>query len=86
MTLRDLIFIEDGNTDRLENGFINFQKMRMVARAITQLQTYQMMPFNLVSLENVQTFLETACPPNIEDEDAVYAKSLECESNNQSKK
>jgi len=30
--LRDLTFIEDGNPDICENGMINFEKMRMIAK------------------------------------------------------
>lgn len=39
--LRDLLFIEEGNRDVLENGMINFDKMRMVAGVFTSLQKCQ---------------------------------------------
>jgi hypothetical protein len=44
--LRDLLFIEDGNPDRLENGMFNFHKLRMVANVITQIQYFQEKPYN----------------------------------------
>ena len=81
VTLRDLIFIEDGNKDRLETGMINFHKMRLVANAITQLQTFQITPFNFHPLKNVQIFLASGTPERVEDEDVLYSKSSEYESN-----
>eukprot|EP01111_Echinosteliopsis_oligospora_P014269 TRINITY_DN5343_c0_g1_i1.p1 TRINITY_DN5343_c0_g1~~TRINITY_DN5343_c0_g1_i1.p1 ORF type:complete len:787 (+),score=167.94 TRINITY_DN5343_c0_g1_i1:194-2554(+) len=45
--LSDLTFIEEGNVDRLENGYINFFKCRMVAEVIKEVQQYQQKPYNL---------------------------------------
>lgn len=60
---------------------INFHKMRLVANAITQLQTFQMTPFNFYTLKNVQIFLASGTPERVEDEDILYSKSSEYESN-----
>eukprot|EP01132_Coremiostelium_polycephalum_P007683 gene7683-9451_t len=55
--LSDLTFIEEGNPDKLENGFINFFKCRMVAEVIKEIQQYQQQPYNLISVPEVTSTL-----------------------------
>ncbi len=56
--LRDLLFIEEGNADRLENGMIHFQKMTMVASIIHKIQGFQNSPFQFLEVEQIQKFFE----------------------------
>ncbi len=44
--LRDLTFIEDGNQNYISEGIVNFQKMKMLAKALSELQRYQRRPFS----------------------------------------
>lgn len=55
--LSDLTFIEEGNQDCLENGYINFFKRRMVAEVIKEIQQYQQCPYNLQVVPSIQKYL-----------------------------
>jgi len=55
--LSDLTFIEEGNPDFLENGFVNFIKSKMVADVIRQIQRFQKRPFNLKTVPSIQQYL-----------------------------
>src|SRR5690349_18661050 len=54
--LRDLLFIEEGNPDRMENGMVHFQKMTMVGSIITRIQTFQMLPYRITPIEEILQF------------------------------
>ncbi|KAF2070563.1 hypothetical protein CYY_008110 [Polysphondylium violaceum] len=51
--LSDLTFIEEGNPDKLENGFVNFFKCRMVAEVIKEIQQFQQQPYNLTVIPEI---------------------------------
>mmetsp|Transcript_18262 Transcript_18262/g.25578 ORF Transcript_18262/g.25578 Transcript_18262/m.25578 type:complete len:478 (+) Transcript_18262:38-1471(+) len=53
----DLTFIEDGNPDKFSNGLINFKKCRMIASVIEEIQQYQLKPYNLTPVPQIQEFI-----------------------------
>ncbi|GAM18179.1 hypothetical protein SAMD00019534_013540 [Acytostelium subglobosum LB1] len=55
--LRDLTFIEEGNNDYLSNGFINFTKMKMISKVLTEIHRFQSVPYRLIKIEPVQQIL-----------------------------
>ncbi|KAH3744162.1 Ras guanine nucleotide exchange factor Q [Pelomyxa schiedti] len=66
--LSDLTFIEEGNPDSLEGGYVNFAKFKMVAAVIQEVQNYQQKPYNFTRvdsiikmLNNVKSLSETQC-------------------------
>eukprot|EP00026_Physarum_polycephalum_P003119 Phypoly_transcript_03128.p1 GENE.Phypoly_transcript_03128~~Phypoly_transcript_03128.p1 ORF type:complete len:830 (-),score=159.54 Phypoly_transcript_03128:70-2271(-) len=71
--LSDLTFIEEGNQDFLENGYINFFKRRMVAEVIKEIQQYQQAPYNLQIVPQLQKYLTNHT--NISDND-LFQRSL----------
>ena len=73
--LSDLVFIEDGNPDKL-GGLINFEKRRLVCKVITQLQSYQQNAYNL---EAVPRIIQVLSKPINETDDNLYQLSLERE-------
>ncbi|GAM21916.1 hypothetical protein SAMD00019534_050910 [Acytostelium subglobosum LB1] len=55
--LRDLTFIEDGNSDYLENGFINFTKMKMISKVLKEIYRYQLAPYHFLKVDSIQAML-----------------------------
>eukprot|EP01119_Soliformovum_irregulare_P012562 TRINITY_DN326_c0_g1_i5.p1 TRINITY_DN326_c0_g1~~TRINITY_DN326_c0_g1_i5.p1 ORF type:complete len:1012 (+),score=277.58 TRINITY_DN326_c0_g1_i5:1134-4169(+) len=55
----DLTFIGDGNNDKLDNGYINFFKRRLVAEIIKEIQTYQMNPYNLQEVPSISEWIKS---------------------------
>lgn len=55
--LSDLTFIEEGNPDYLENGYVNFSKCRMVGEVIRSVQRFQQKPYNLKPVPTIQQYL-----------------------------
>ena len=51
LALKDLIFANDGNSKRLENGLINFAKLRMLAESVDKILVS---PLNQQSANSVQ--------------------------------
>ncbi|EFA76027.1 Ras guanine nucleotide exchange factor [Heterostelium album PN500] len=51
--------VTKGNPDKLENGFVNFFKCRMVAEVIKEIQQYQQQPYNLAPVPEIATYLQT---------------------------
>lgn len=49
----DLVFIEEGNKDTLENGYINFFKRRLIADVIKEIQTYQHEGYNFAPVDSI---------------------------------
>lgn len=76
--LTDLVFIDEGNPDflREEPSFINFAKRQQCARVIEQMTNFQHSPYNLLSLQIIQTYLETV---HVLSEDELYAESYKVE-------
>eukprot|EP01113_Clastostelium_recurvatum_P037509 TRINITY_DN5493_c1_g1_i4.p1 TRINITY_DN5493_c1_g1~~TRINITY_DN5493_c1_g1_i4.p1 ORF type:complete len:1171 (+),score=322.57 TRINITY_DN5493_c1_g1_i4:927-4439(+) len=56
--MTDLTFIEEGNPDKLENGWVNYSKCRMVADVIQEIQQYQNTPPNLTPVPAIQNWLQ----------------------------
>ena len=76
--LTDLVFMEDGNPDYLsDSSFINFEKRRMIASVIRDIQLYQNTPFNFQPVPQIYQFLSTIS--TTVSEDAMYEKSTEIE-------
>jgi RasGEF domain/RasGEF N-terminal motif len=83
--LSDLTFIEDGNNDFLAvpgdtesppDKWIHFYKRTLAAKIIREIQEYQHTPYNLVRVDDIVQFIESA-PLLCEDEQ--YSSSLEVE-------
>ena len=74
--LSDLTFIEDGNPDVLENGFVNFEKCNLVARAIINFKQFQDAPYNLTPIPEVQDWISSWASPS---EKEVFDMSLQAE-------
>lgn len=88
----DLTFIEEGNNDKLENGYINFVKFRMIAGApppgprtsltylpvdiVSEIQTFQLRQYNLRDVPSIQNYLLMT---RILDEEKLFALSLTVE-------
>lgn len=73
--IRDLLFIEEGNADRLENGMVHFQKMSMVANLIAKIQQFQLHSYNLKPVEEIQTFFLRQQDGLILDDDTLFEYS-----------
>jgi hypothetical protein len=54
--LEDVATIELQHQDYL-NGLVNFQKRQFLYRAITQIQGYQVIPYNLQPVHQIALFL-----------------------------
>jgi len=55
--LRDLLFIEEGNADtHEESGFVNFEKMRLVAAVTSYMQSFQRRPYPIKPIPNIIAF------------------------------
>jgi len=71
--LKDLTFIEDGNNNYAMAGIINFQKMRMIADVVTQIQLFQQAKFTFKKNVKLMVYMMHGAPAW--DEDTLYAKS-----------
>jgi len=56
MYLTDLIYIENGNPDKTKENHINFDKSRLIARVIKEIQSYQQSPYNLKRVIEFETY------------------------------
>lgn len=74
--LQDLTFIEEGNPDNLENGYVNFAKFRMVADVIIQIQKFQRKPYNLAVVPTITSYLLSHKPLT---EKVLFEMSLSAE-------
>lgn len=73
--LTDLIFIADGNPDKIENR-INFVKHKFVYNVVARIQTYQTVVYNLEEVDSIQQFLLNL--PQMDDKE-LFASSLQIE-------
>ena len=71
--MQDMVFIEDGNPDLLQNGQINFQKRRLYADVMKEMQQYQQTPYNLEVVPEIVEFMDKA---EILNDSELYEKSL----------
>ena len=76
MYLTDLVFIEEGNKDMIQNNLINFDKRRKIALVIREIQQYQQTPYCLKAIPEIQAILLS--PDNVSEDD-LYKLSLELE-------
>lgn len=73
MYLTDLTFIEDGNSDHLQGGLINFVKRQQVSKIIGEIGQYQHTPYNF---ETVDVIAEWCWKVQTIPEDECYQLSL----------
>jgi hypothetical protein len=78
MYLTDLVYIEEGNPDFLrdEPTFVNFHKRTLAARVIEELYEWKKVPYNLVSVNIIQTYLDQF---TVFDDELQYQTSLKIE-------
>eukprot|EP01102_Stenamoeba_stenopodia_P015304 TRINITY_DN51_c0_g4_i1.p1 TRINITY_DN51_c0_g4~~TRINITY_DN51_c0_g4_i1.p1 ORF type:complete len:590 (-),score=118.75 TRINITY_DN51_c0_g4_i1:329-2098(-) len=74
--LQDLTFIEE-NTDLLENGLVNFEKMHMLGRLLTEVMHFQSVAYNLETVPIIRDWLFSR--PTSYTEDELYKRSRELE-------
>jgi len=74
--LQDLTFIEEGNNDRLENGYINFVKFRMIADILVEIKQFQQKEYNLQPVPAIQEYLLST---RILDEEKLFTLSQQVE-------
>ncbi|KAI9143235.1 ras guanine nucleotide exchange factor domain-containing protein [Paraphysoderma sedebokerense] len=80
--LKDLLFINDGNPKKLENGLINFSKLRTITSKISTIQAWQSVPMNFPVSENTKTYADYVRSLRALKEPALYKYSLLCEAKN----
>eukprot|EP01119_Soliformovum_irregulare_P004557 TRINITY_DN1560_c0_g1_i1.p1 TRINITY_DN1560_c0_g1~~TRINITY_DN1560_c0_g1_i1.p1 ORF type:complete len:1166 (+),score=383.87 TRINITY_DN1560_c0_g1_i1:136-3633(+) len=74
--LSDLTFIEDGNSDLIDGGLINFDKRRLLASVIAEIQQYQLQSYAFAEIPPIRDFLLSVKGM---DEDEAYGLSLSIE-------
>jgi son of sevenless-like protein len=52
-----LTFIQDGNSDNLPGGLVNFRKRQMASEVINDIKRWQAQTFNFQTLSPVQTYI-----------------------------
>jgi hypothetical protein len=77
--MRDIQFIDDGNQDHLENGMINFEKMRMVASVVGTFLYYQEKDYCFQPVPEIQQFVMQQLASVSDNEDALFEYSKLCE-------
>jgi hypothetical protein len=50
--------MQDGNQDFLQQGIVNFQKMRMLAKVFGDMQRFQRTNFDVKDIEEIQKYLK----------------------------
>ena len=73
------MFLEDGTPDLVDDGLINFSKLRKVAESIREIQQYQLGIYCLISVDKIQDGLKNLKEM---DENEAYNLSLKCEGRN----
>jgi len=73
--LKDLVFIEDGNPDVVQDGLINFSKRTLLYSVIQRLQQFQMEEYNLQSVYQIAELLKLSTVVNT-DEGEMFHLSL----------
>ncbi len=76
LCLRELTFIEENNS-RLENGWINVEKMAMLAKVITTMADYQKSVYKLSEVDVIRHYLER--PPLLLNDREIMQASRTCE-------
>jgi len=76
MYLTDLIYIENGNPDKTKENHINFDKSRIIARVIKEIQSYQQAPYNLEQIPEFEAYFNNLkCLPETD----IHQYSILCE-------
>jgi hypothetical protein len=76
--LKDLTFIEEGNRDTFDNGLANYDKMKLVSSAISQIQEFQKCAkYSATPLPHVQDYIMQRA--QVINEDDLYEASIACE-------
>lgn len=73
---RDLTLIEEGNSNYLENGHVNLEKMRMKTAILKEILMYQSTPFQFSVTHNIQNFLNNI---NVLEEPTIKKLSFQVE-------
>jgi len=76
MYLTDLIFIENGNPDKTKENHINFDKSRLIARVIKEIQSYQQSPYNLKKIPEFEIYFNNL---KCLSESDIHQYSMLCE-------
>jgi len=80
ITLKDLIFLEDGNPDQLEGGGINCYKWRKIAEIILNALEFQHVSYDPVINQALQMYIQgkmdIAKQLGVQ---GLFAKSKKCE-------
>ncbi|EPZ36032.1 Guanine-nucleotide dissociation stimulator CDC25 domain-containing protein [Rozella allomycis CSF55] len=76
MYLTNLVFIEIGNRDFIENDLINFDKHQRVAKIIDELISFQRISYQFYPVYSIQSLIREA---NHLSEDEIYNQSLKIE-------
>ena len=76
IVLRDCAFVDIGNSDRTEKGFVNFEKMRMHGDIIRQFRRLQNIPYRFPAVFSLQNYLKNL--PSLE-ENALQRYSMQYE-------
>ncbi|PRP85429.1 Ras guanine nucleotide exchange factor [Planoprotostelium fungivorum] len=58
MTLRDLVFMEEANPEKLTNGMINFGRIKIISQAICNFVHYQHKTYTFQVMQEVQEYLK----------------------------
>ncbi|KAL3468181.1 ras guanine nucleotide exchange factor domain-containing protein [Aspergillus heterothallicus] len=77
--LKDLVFIEDGNSATTSGGLINFAKYSLLASTAHELQGFQQASYNLQPVPELQEYLTTQFQTAASDVHAMWEKSCELE-------
>lgn len=77
--LRDLTFLEVGNATFIDEQktIVNFDKFRMIASVLHEIETYQQIPYSFQPLQKIQTALRHSLAT--EDEETLYRLSVTAE-------
>ena len=74
--LTDLTFIEE-KPDRLVNGMVNYEKLVLVHKVLSDIQRHQSLPYNFESIECIQEFLKS--PGLVLGDEQLWSHSKKCE-------
>ena len=77
--LKDLLFINDGNPKFLENGFVNFSKMKTIYEKVARLKSYTTISYPASSNPGADVASEYIKNPRSLKEPALYKYSCLCE-------
>jgi len=75
--LSSLTFLEEGNPNQLDNGYVNFFKRRLIAEIIKDVQQFQQKPYNLSAVPAIQQYL--TAPQLVLEESEAFKLSLHVE-------